>query len=495
MKERVLVTGATGYVGGRLIPRLLREGYRVRAVSRRREKLKRAGWSRHPSVELREADALNRDSIKAAAQDCVHAYYLIHSMGMGSGDFADADRKAAQNFVSAAESNELDRIIYLGGLGHHHDGLSKHRQSRREVGEILQEGSVPVTILRAAMIVGSGSGSFELTRYCVEKLPIMLTHPYVRTPSQPIAVENVLTYLTESLEQPETAGNNYDIGGPDVLTGVEVMQKYARIAGLFPRIILPLPFISLEWSSRRMIDFLPLPEDLTYPLVKGSRNPAVVRDERIREIIPQTLLTVDEAIRRALEHPEPVSDTPNSIDGELSPPEWPRDYDPDWAGGTTYRDERTLRIDAEPEQVWTAIVNLASRNGLFFASWLRWLVRRFDDLFGLFDFPEVDYENPNLSKWGNLDFWTVQDFEEGKYIVLRGDFNLPGRPRLIYEIEPESDGTLCRQRAEFRPAGVLGRVYWSVISLFHYFSFSSMLEAIAREASDDVTENPVGVDV
>jgi len=228
----VLVTGATGYVGGRLVPQLLEAGYRVRVVGRSLSKLKSRPWAANPLVEMAQADVLDLDALAKVAHGCWAAYYLVHSMNPRHTDFSAADRKAAQNMARAAEAGNLERIIYLGGLGVEDDGLSKHLRSRTEVAHILQASSVPTTFLRAAMILGSGSASFEILRYLVERLPIMTTPRWVRNPVQPIAIRNVLHYLQGCLEHDETTGQTYDIGGPDVLTYQRLMEIYAEEAGL-----------------------------------------------------------------------------------------------------------------------------------------------------------------------------------------------------------------------------------------------------------------------
>ncbi len=349
----LLVTGATGYIGGRLVARLLEAGYRVRAVSRSMGKLKTRPWATHPNVELFKADLLEPADCVNAVQGCETIYYLVHSMLPGSADFEKADRMAATHLVQAAEQHHLKRIIYLGGLGLDNDQLSPHLQSRREVEVILRTGSVPVTTLRAAMIIGSGSASFEILRYLVDRLPVMLTPRWVSTPCQPIAIDNVLEYLIGCLKESRTIGQTFDIGGPDIRSYAELMQIYAQEAGLLKRICIPIPLLTPRLSSLWIHHVTPVPKSLARPLAEGLRNPVVCHDTRIQNLIPQDLLTCQQAIRRATDRlNEHCVETHWSDSGRIPVAAWSEPNDPTWAGGTLYRDQRSLEIQATPEEVW-----------------------------------------------------------------------------------------------------------------------------------------------
>jgi uncharacterized protein YbjT (DUF2867 family) len=247
--QPVLVTGSTGYVGGRLVPLLLSSGHRVRVLGRSLSKLQSRPWAAHPLLEMAQADVLDLESLKKAAQGCWAAFYLVHSMSARHNDFAETDRKAAANMAKAAGEAGMERIIYLGGLGKETDTLSKHLKSRTEVARILQSGRVPTTFLRAAMILGSGSASFEILRYLAERLPVMITPRWVSNPVQPIAIRNVLNYLQGCLENEETTGGTFDIGGPDVLTYRQLLEIYAEEAGLAKRWIIPVPLLTPRLSS------------------------------------------------------------------------------------------------------------------------------------------------------------------------------------------------------------------------------------------------------
>ncbi|MFB6346210.1 MAG: NAD(P)H-binding protein, partial [bacterium] len=367
MDKPVLVTGATGYVGGRLVPKLLEADYRVRAVSRTLEKLEGRPWADHEMVELVEANALDRESVQQACRGCDAAYYLIHSMNPGSMDFEEADRRAARNMARAAEAEGVNRLIYLGGLGEPDAELSKHLRSRAEVARILSESEVPTTVLRAAIIIGSGSVSFEILRYLVERLPVMTTPRWVQTESQPIAIRNVLNYLVGCLEHPETAGETYDIGGPDTVTYAELMQTYADVVDLPRRWIIPLPVLTPKLSSFWVHLVTPVPASIARPLIGGLRTPALCRDNRIREIIPQELIGVKKAMQLAVNVVE-SEDVPSSWSdaGKIPPAEWADESDPEWAGGDLFEDHRTVWVDGDPDSLWSVIDRIGGENGWYY---------------------------------------------------------------------------------------------------------------------------------
>ena len=297
----VLVTGATGYVGGRLVPRLLEAGYRVRCVARSRPKLVARRWASDPRVEIVEADLADAHATTAALRGCQAAYYLVHSMVATGASYADADRRLAETFATATARAGVGRIIYLGGLGEQGQGLSEHLSSRREVERVLAAGPVPVTVLRAAMIIGAGSASFEILRYLVERLPIMITPRWVMTPSQPIAIGNVLAYLVACLAVPATVGRTLDIGGPDVVTYVELMRVMSEERGLRRRLVLPVPVLTPRLSSLWIHLVTPVSHRIARPLAEGLRNPVVCRDDEAARLMPQRLLGVRESIRAALD--------------------------------------------------------------------------------------------------------------------------------------------------------------------------------------------------
>ncbi len=297
---KILVLGASGYIGAQLVPQLLDKGYNVRAGGRSILKLKDLEWSQHKNVELVEVNVLNIDSLQNACRGCDVGYYLVHSMNAQQKDFAKADRQAAQNIVQVAESAGLKRIIYLGGLGEDDKNLSHHLRSRMEVSRIIQAGKVPATTLRAAMIIGKGSVSFEILRALVKNLPIMITPRWVSTESQPIAVTNVLNYLVGCLESAQTKGRIFDIGGPDILSYRQLMDIYAHEAGTFKRFIIPVPLLTPSLSSLWIALVTPYPAYIARPLAEGLKNRVVCNENSIREIIPQDLLNCQQAICLAI---------------------------------------------------------------------------------------------------------------------------------------------------------------------------------------------------
>ena len=303
---RILVTGPTGFIGKRLLYKLDEKGYRVRCMVRPPEELNLSVPLKN-EPEVVYGDLLDPDSIEKALDGIDIAYYLVHSMGGKSfremAKFEERDRTAAQNFVNAADKTGLDRIIYLGGLGETSGHISPHLASRQEVGKVLSSGKSKATVFRAAVIIGAGGAGFEIIRYLVERLPIMLCPRWIYTQSQPIAVENVLDYLAGALETPETAGATFDIGGPEVLSYVDLMRMYARVRRL-KRFIVGVPFSQTLLSTYWVAMITPVPSGIVFPLAEGLRTPAVCRENRIREVIPLQLINMDQAICNALAEAE-----------------------------------------------------------------------------------------------------------------------------------------------------------------------------------------------
>ncbi len=475
----VLVTGATGYIGGRLVPRLLDAGYRVRCLVRSPRKLSSRPWAQDPAVQIVEASAENEDELVQAMRGCAVAYYLIHSMMAVGPDYRDHDRSLAGIFARAAERAGIKRIIYLGGLGETGDGLSEHLTSRREVEAALASASVPVTVLRAAMIIGSGSSSFEILRYLVERLPIMVTPRWVKTESQPIAVRDVLHYLVASLETPATVGRTFDIGGADVLTYREIMQIMAKALGLRRRIIVPVPVLTPRLSSLWIHLVTPISHRIARPLAEGLRNRVVCRDAEAARLMPQRLLTVREAIDAALGKVATAQvETAWSDAGPIP-------GDPEWAGGKVFVDRRSVEVAAPVEQVFCAFCRIGGETGYYAADWL-WRIRGILDRFVGGPGLRRGRRDPERVAFGEaLDFWRVTAIEKNRQLELRAEMWLPGLATLTFEVTPASGGSqqsTLVQTAKFKPRGLLGLLYWYAVVPLHGIVFSGMIRGIQRAA-------------
>jgi uncharacterized protein YbjT (DUF2867 family) len=392
-------------------------------------------------------------------------------------EYAERDRHLASQFARAAREAGVGRIIYLGGLGETGAGLSEHLSSRREVEEALAATGVPVTVLRAAMIIGSGSASFEILRYLVERLPVMITPKWVSTPCQPIAVRNVVGYLAGALAAPQTIGGVFDIGGPEVLCYREIMDIMAQELGVRRRWIIPVPVLTPRLSSYWIHLVTPLSHNIAKPLAEGLRNPVVCREDRIIKLIPQELLSVREAIRAALcRMAEHRVETNWSMAGPIP-------GDPDWAGGTVFRDERQLIVEAPDWAVFRAVCRVGGGHGWYAADWL-WRIRGWMDR--LFGGPGLrrGRRDPETVGYGEaLDFWRVVGYERDRRLALRAEMKLPGEALLEFRIEPcGPHQCTLRQRALFQPRGLFGLLYWYAVAPLHHVVFRGMLLGIRREA-------------
>lgn len=474
---RIAIAGATGYIGGRLIPRLLDAGYGVRCLVRSPGKVRDRAWAGGAEVEIRQANLDDAEALPENFGGCEAAFYLVHSMNSAGADYADRDRVLASNFAAAARKAGVGRIIYLGGLGEAGADLSEHLASRREVEEALSSCGVPVTVLRAAMIIGSGSASFEILRYLVERLPVMVTPKWVSTPCQPIAVDNVLGYLMGVLSEPRTAGEVFDIGGPEVLCYREIMDLMADELGLRRRWIIPVPVLTPRLSSYWIHLITPLSHKIAKPLAEGLKNPVVCRDNRITALIPQKLLRVREAIHAALSQiAERQVETNWCMAGTMP-------GDPDWAGGTVFRDSREIAIGAPDWATFKAVCRVGGGNGWYAADWL-WRIRGWMDLVAGGPGLRRGRRDPEDVGYGEaLDFWRVVGFDRDRLLALRAEMRLPGEAMLEFHIEKRGDRrSTLRQLARFKPKGLFGLLYWYAVLPFHHIVFSGMLRGIEREA-------------
>jgi uncharacterized protein YbjT (DUF2867 family)/uncharacterized protein YndB with AHSA1/START domain len=435
-------------------------------------------WASDPRVEIVAGDLGGDPSrLRSALQGCGPAYYLVHSMIAAGSAYAQHDRDMARSFAEAAQAAGLSRIVYLGGLGELGDGLSQHLLSRREVEEVLASGSTAVTVLRAAMIIGSGSASFEILRYLVERLPIMVTPKWVSTECQPIAVRDVVRYLVGCLAQPATLGRTLDIGGPDVLSYRRIMEIMAEERGLRRRIVLPVPVLTPRLSSLWIHLVTPISHRIAIPLAEGLRNRVVCRNDEARHLLPGPLLDVRSAIRFALER---------SAGGGVETA-WtgagPVPGDPDWSGGTTFTDHRTREIAAPPQTVFRAVCRIGGGHGWYAADWLWRLRGALDRLLGG---PGLGRgrRDPESVRYGEtLDFWRVTGIEVDRRLALRAEMKLPGEAELEFRLEPGAPGgTRLHQTARFMPRGLPGLAYWYAVLPVHNFVFARMLAGIQRAA-------------
>ncbi|GAA2399234.1 SDR family oxidoreductase [Streptomyces glaucosporus] len=497
---RCLVTGATGYLGGRLVPELLAAGYAVRCLARVPGRLRDHPWA--GEVEIVRGDVTDAASTGAALEGVDVAYYLVHSLGGGPG-FEETDRRAARVFGERARAAGVRRIVYLGGLtprGVPERDLSPHLRSRAEVGRLLLDSGVPTAVLRAAVVIGSGSASFEILRYLSERLPVMVTPRWVRTRLQPIAVRDVLRYLVGCACLPPEVNRAFDIGGPDVLTYQEMMRLHAEAAGLRRRVVLPVPVLSPALSSHWIGLVTPVPAALARPLTESLRHEVVCAEHDIARYVPDPPggpLGLAEALRLALERVrEARVATRWSSASVPGAPSDPLPTDPDWAGGSLYTDLRDRVVAAPPEALWRVVEGIGGEHG-WYSFPLAWAARGWlDRLAGGVGLARGRRDAARLRVGEALDFWRVEEIEPGRLLRLRAEMRLPGLAWLELAVDRDRSGrTVYRQRALFHPRGLAGHAYWWGVAPFHAVVFGGMARNIAAEAEAKTEAGAAGAGV
>ncbi|MBT1618447.1 DUF2867 domain-containing protein [Curtobacterium flaccumfaciens pv. poinsettiae] len=489
---QVLVTGATGYIGGRLVPRLLEAGHSVRVFVRNPRKLQDVPWS--SDVDVAEGDLQDADAVRAAVDGVEAVYYLAHAMG-ADGDFESAEHEAAETMAHEAKTAGVSRFVYLGGL--HPDGeLSKHLRSRKEVGEILLGSGVPTVAYQAGVVIGSGSTSFEMIRHLTDVLPWMPAPRWVRNRIQPIAVRDVLYYLVAALDVPADVNRTFDIGGPDVLRYGQMLNGYAVEAKLPQRPITVLPVLTPRLAAHWFNVVTPIPRKLATPIIESLQFECVQREHDIDDVVPKPeggLTSYRRAVRLALNKMRTGQVQTSWRSATLSSASAdPMPNDPDWAGHTVYVDDRKRHSSASAADVWRVVESIGGDNG-WYSFPLAWVARGWmDKIAGGVGLNRGRRDQQRLEQGDALDWWRVERLERGRYLRLRAEFKSPGRAWLEMTVTPNPEGgSDYRQRAIYFPQGLAGRLYWYGILPFHGIIFPGMVERItaAAERESDQTES------
>ncbi|MFF1573066.1 SDR family oxidoreductase [Leifsonia sp. NPDC058292] len=480
-----LVTGATGYIGGRLVPRLLADGFAVRVLARSPQKLIDVPWA--DDVGIVQGDLHDADSVKAAMRDVDVVYYLVHSM-RAKGDFEEEESDAARNVAAAAKGAGVSRIVYLGAL--HPDGvtLSRHLRSRVAVARVLLDSGVPTIVLQAGVVIGSGSASFEMIRHLTEVLPYMPAPRWVRNRIQPIAIRDVLHYLRSAADVPPEVNRAFDIGGPDILRYGQMMNGFAVEAGLRQRPIASLPVFT-PWLASQWVNLVtPIPRSLAVPIIESLQFDCVVQEHDIDSVIapPAGGLTgyrraVALALAKMRDGAVETSWRNSSVEGA---PSDPLPSDPDWAGHTVYTDVRDRASTASPEALWRVIEGIGGERG-WYSFPLAWALRGWaDKLVGGVGLTRGRRDADRLQTGDAVDWWRVEHIVRGRELRLRAEMRVPGPAWLELSARPGDDGTgsVYHQRAVFFPKGLPGRLYWLAILPFHGVIFSGMVNRIVIEA-------------
>jgi uncharacterized protein YbjT (DUF2867 family) len=471
----VLVTGATGYIGGRLVPVLESAGVRLRCLARHPAEL---AARVSPATEVASGDLFDPASLDTALNGIDVAYYLVHSMG-AHGDYIEKDRTAARNFGEAARRAGVRRIVYLGGLATGEEALSKHLRSRIETGNVLRESGVPVVEFRASVVVGSGSLSFELIRALVERLPIMICPRWVATLAQPIGIDDVLAYLTAALRLPDGGNRTFEIGGADQASYGDMMREYARQRGL-KRVMISVPFLTPRLSSLWLGLITPVYARVGRQLVEGLKNRSVVTDQSALTVFDVRPVGLREAVSRAIRYEDRAFALTRWSDARSSAGEPPSH--PDTRFGNKLIDARQIHVPVDADRAFVPIATIGGERGWYYATWL-WRTRgAIDLLLGSVGMRRGRRDPFGLAIGDTVDFWRVEAYEPGRRLRLAAEMRLPGRAWLEFDVVPAADGAVIHQTAVFEPVGLPGLLYWYALVPVHALIFGGMLREIARRA-------------
>ncbi|MEY4451989.1 MAG: hypothetical protein RLZZ380_1110 [Actinomycetota bacterium] len=475
-----LVTGANGYIGGRLVTALLEHGYRVRVLVRNASRISLHPW--FSQVEVVDGDATNQDDLDKALKGVDVAYYLIHSLMMKD-SFEESEVSLARGFAEAAKKAKVQRMVYLGGIINDPDDLSPHMSARMRTGEILRAAGVPTIEFRAGVVIGSGSASFEMLRYLTERLPIMTTPKWVKNRIQPIAVRDLLRYLIGGASLPPSVDGVYDISGPDIFSYADMMQQYASAAGLRKRIIIPVPVLSPGLSSGWVGLVTPVPFTLAKRLVASLKHEVVATPSNINELIPPAkagLTPFKRAVELALAKVKNANVETRWSDASIpGSPSEPLPTDPDWAGGSLYTDVRTVETQDDVKTVWKRVEAIGGDHGYSTASWAWELRGLADKLVGGVGLRRGRRDPDKLVIGDAVDFWRVEELIPEKVLRLRAEMKMPGLAWLEFRLEKTKSGTRITQTATYAPKGLLGHLYWWSVFPMHGIVFPSMVRGVA----------------
>ena len=480
-KMKILIVGATGYVGGHLVPALLKKGYQIRCMVRSPEKLLARNWK---NVEIVEGDVLKPETLSKALENTHTAYYLVHSMG-GSKNFEKTDSLAAANFSKAAKEANIQRIIYLGGLAKDTESLSSHLKSRQEVGTILGSSGVPVTELRASIIIGSGSASFEIIRDLVKKLPVMVTPKWVKSQCEPISIQNVIDYLALCLDEPRTINQVLEIGSGDILTYAGMMRQVAEVMEKKLWII-SVPVLTPRLSAYWLNLVTTVPMSIAYPLVDGLKNDTVCTDHRIRDWIKIDLISFTDAVKKAIQE-----ERMGELDSRWTEASgYSYDFASNYKNVKLLQDKRVINSPLSQKAIFDVIQKVGGDNGWYYANWAWRLRGLFDRLIGGVGMRRGRRHPTHIRVGDAIDFWRVEKFETGHILKLRAEMKLPGIAWLEFRVEKAANGeSIFQQLATFLPKNWFGFLYWYCIMPAHFFVFRNMARKIVEAAQQNAEPN------